>query len=148
MGGSGEPIWPRGVVGSISHAAGSAVSAVAHHGDVSGIGIDLEHDRDVADIVHLVAFGAERDWLDSHMASIRDRKLLELFAAKESLFKAVFPKVKRYFDFDAVELEPQADGSIFRSRFLTPLDGLAPQATVTISVVRIDDDVLALAVLP
>ncbi len=37
-----DPLWPAGVVGSITHAGESAVAAVAFRSDAGGIGIDLK----------------------------------------------------------------------------------------------------------
>ena len=38
----GFPIWPKGIVGSISHSKGTCLSAVAKSKDFEAIGIDVE----------------------------------------------------------------------------------------------------------
>jgi len=42
---AGEPLWPAGVTGSITHCPGYRACAVARAADVAGIGIDAEPDR-------------------------------------------------------------------------------------------------------
>ncbi|MFF1717797.1 hypothetical protein [Streptomyces sviceus] len=37
------PAWPDGVVGSMTHCDGYRAAAVAHAGEVLGVGIDAEH---------------------------------------------------------------------------------------------------------
>lgn len=103
-GSSGEPLWPEKVVGSITHSANLALAMVGHRSITSGIGVDLEHRRAVDEVEDLVAFDAERDWLARAGRRARADRLLELFAAKEATFKAMYPIVRRYFGFEAVRL--------------------------------------------
>ena len=49
------PIWPDGIVGSISHASHACLAAVADSGTSGGIGVDLEPDEPVdAEIERIV----------------------------------------------------------------------------------------------
>ena len=53
----GFPIWPKGIVGSISHSKGTCLSAVAKSKDFEAIGIDVEQfnrmkERSVERIAH------------------------------------------------------------------------------------------------
>ena len=43
----GEPLWPAGFIGSISHSKRLSVAAVAKQEDFMAVGIDIEDDRDV-----------------------------------------------------------------------------------------------------
>lgn len=107
------PLWPPGVVGSISHAGGSAVAAVARGGagdargpgdlrGVAALGLDLEVIRPLeAGVASLIADTAERAWIGGDAA-----RLILLFSAKESIFKALYPLHGAFFDFDAVHLDP------------------------------------------
>ena len=90
---AGEPRWPDGVVGSITHCAGYRASAVALARDVAAIGIDAEPCMALADgLLMAVAGDAERAWLaelsTAGQGTPWDRVL---FSAKESVYKAWYP---------------------------------------------------------
>lgn len=144
---SGAPVWPDGLVGSISHSAGRAVAVVGSLSATPGIGVDMEHRRAVDEIESLVAFGLELQWLQSQPDAVRADRLLELFAAKESLFKAVFPGYGRFFGFEAVRLKQDRAVGRFVARFPEPLDGFDHHDAISLFVGWSGDAVLALAVL-
>src|SRR5262249_58497649 len=87
---AGEPRWPDGVVGSITHCAGYRACAVAPARGMAAIGIDAEPCLTLADgLLAAVAGAAERAWLAELGAASPgmpwDRLL---FSAKESGYKA------------------------------------------------------------
>ncbi len=61
QGPAGEPQWPAGVTGSITHCPGYRACAVARTADPAGLGIDAEPDEALPDgLIQAVATGAER----------------------------------------------------------------------------------------
>jgi len=100
------PIWPEEVVGSISHTDNSACCAVALKTDVPYLGIDKEDwipsliIKDISDnIIN------EREKLLLRRLSLDFEKAFTLtFSAKECLFKALYPSIGYYFDFDSAEI--------------------------------------------
>jgi len=106
----GRPLWPDDVVGTISHSAGVAVAAVAPRGRCAGIGVDIEHlDRTLkTDITRRVCTEGERPWVSGEPGNAR---LLMLFAAKEVVFKCLYPIERVYLDFHDAQLRwrPEAD---------------------------------------
>ncbi|MBR9909210.1 MAG: 4'-phosphopantetheinyl transferase superfamily protein [Gammaproteobacteria bacterium] len=133
----GIPTWPQGFTGSISHCRGQAVALVVqqdHAGRAGkahwpGLGIDIEEivpAETAANIECRLLDRAERAILDG--ASVSRQLLLTLmFSAKESFFKAAYPVVGRYFDFDAVSvihIEPRL--SSLRLRINQPLHSSLP----------------------
>ncbi|UNE64529.1 4'-phosphopantetheinyl transferase family protein [Xanthomonas oryzae] len=105
-----EPIWPKTAVGSISHTHRLAMSAVAPADRWRGIGIDLEHlaDPDAqaalrATVVNASELALLQRLHDAGDATL-DALLTLVFSAKESLFKASFAAVGRYFDFSAAQV--------------------------------------------
>jgi 4'-phosphopantetheinyl transferase EntD len=105
-----EPIWPHGLVGSITHCRGYRAAAVARSELYQGIGIDAEPHTALPDgIVNRVALPEERRWLDvqADMGVHWDRVV---FSAKESVYKAWFPVTRRWLGFEDVVLQinPQA----------------------------------------
>lgn len=106
----GEPLWPDGVVGSISHCAGYRVAAVARRTDLLALGMDAEPAGPLPEgVLDAVTVAGERAALESCRRVAPevcwDRVL---FSAKESVYKAWFPLTGRPLDFlDAlVRLDP------------------------------------------
>jgi|SRR5471032_121057 len=102
------PVWPEGVVGSITHSHALAAAVVAPASLCRGVGIDVEEvvTPEVWDALrHSVVSPAEYDLLQVLAGRTDLGTLLTLvFSAKESFFKASFSAVGRYFDFDALVL--------------------------------------------
>jgi 4'-phosphopantetheinyl transferase EntD len=104
-----EPVWPFGLIGSISHCDGLAAAVVLPRGSRCGVGIDME--AVVADTLHgtlraTVLDTAEWGQLERLAADALPLNLLLTiaFSAKESLFKAAFGAVGRFFGFEAARL--------------------------------------------
>ena len=118
-----EPLWPGGVVGSITHTCGQAVAAVAFSEDCGGIGLDMEHRSGFFDeLVDQVVYGQELEWIRGQRDADRPSRVLEVFSAKESIYKAFFPRVRRYFGFEAARLTPLEEPPRFEGRLVEPLD--------------------------
>jgi len=113
----GEPLWPGGVVGSITHCQGYRACAVARAGDVLSVGIDAEvHEPLPAGVLEEVAFGRELAMVADRGAGVCLDRLL--FSAKESVYKAWFPLARRWLGFEDVELTIDVDGAAFCARLL------------------------------
>ncbi len=122
-----EPLWPVGIVGSITHACDHAVAAVARSESCGGIGLDLEHrSRFFEELIDQVAYGQERVWIDRQREADRPARSLEVFSAKESIYKAFFPRIRRYFGFEAARLTPVDEPRGFAGRLVEPLDEAYP----------------------
>lgn len=121
---SREPIWPAGVFGAISHIAGVGVALVAPTEQTDGVGIDIEAHRHAPELEEQVPRPEERHWLDTHSSPDRSAQLLALFSAKETVFKAFYPSVGRYFGFQAASLVPTSSG--FRASLLENIDDRYP----------------------
>ncbi len=96
----GEPIWPEGIVGSITHADGYAAAAVSKADLIRAIGVDLISLKRKVDpaIARHICLPLERDWVFSHPQQ-QQQRLLGLFSAKESAFKALYPLCKCFISF-------------------------------------------------
>jgi 4'-phosphopantetheinyl transferase EntD len=98
----GCPVWPHGLIGSISHTDAYATAAVARIGEATGLGVDVEPVMSPAaadEVARLVA--SEDEALRAAEAASLDRpqSLTLLFSAKECLFKALYPLTRRHFDY-------------------------------------------------
>jgi 4'-phosphopantetheinyl transferase EntD len=99
----GEPLWPPGVVGSITHCADYRACAVAIASSVALIGIDAEEDAPLPrGVLRKVGFGPELELVRRPAAVAVDRLL---FSAKESVYKAWYPLTRRRLGFADVSVE-------------------------------------------
>jgi 4'-phosphopantetheinyl transferase EntD len=114
---SGEPLWPTGVVGAISHAGDLAIAIVGEQTHYGGLGVDLEQlSRGLtARAARLVCTPAEMEWVDPEAGTAR---LTMLFSAKEAVFKALFPIEGVWLGFGDAELSWQAERCAFEARLL------------------------------
>ncbi|MCG7584764.1 4'-phosphopantetheinyl transferase [Photobacterium sp. OFAV2-7] len=96
------PLWPEGMTGSISHSNNHAVCIVQPLEIAEqGIGIDIEQrmsDSTANSVKSTIINDAEYNLIMNHYVSFAEG-LTAVFSAKESLFKALYPQVKAYFDF-------------------------------------------------
>ena len=95
---AGEPRWPAGLVGSITHCPGYRACAVARAADLAAIGIDAEPDEDLpGDLIGAVATAAELAWI-RRMAAARPavRWARLIFSVKEAAGKAWYPLTGRW----------------------------------------------------
>lgn len=101
IGPSGEPLWPEGVSGSITHSGTQAMAVVVRHPDAL-IGIDCEAilpDREAREIQDGIINAQEAMCLTRSGYPFA-LALTLAFSAKESLFKALFPKANTYMGFE------------------------------------------------
>ena len=115
----GEPRWPTGVVGSITHCDGYRACAVAWSEAVASLGIDAEPNAPLPDgVLEEVAFGRELELAHAVADQLRVDRLG--FCAKEAVYKAWFPLAGRWLGFDDVELSLDLANEEFRARLLVP----------------------------
>jgi 4'-phosphopantetheinyl transferase EntD len=99
------PRWPAGYVGSITHSHDRAAAAVALADAFRSLGVDLERTRRPSDaLLARVTRPAERETLRALPASELPLAFTALFAAKESLYKAVNPLTGTYLGFGDAEV--------------------------------------------
>jgi enterobactin synthetase component D len=100
------PVWPERIIASISHSAGKACCAVTYKHSSEYVGIDIEQQLDIRTIQSIESsIVTKNELIYLHQLSLDYKIAFTLiFSAKESLFKAIYPKVNFYFDFDVVEI--------------------------------------------
>lgn len=143
-----EPLWPEGFVGSISHAGGVAIAAVAAATRYGGIGLDVECATGVAAVASRIAYDHERDWLEAAPFAQRERRGLRLFSAKESVFKAFFPRIGERFWFERARLRWMPTCAAFRGRLTAPYDDVEGSQDIRIDVRDLEGGVLTWTVIP
>lgn len=102
-----SPIWPEGVVGSITHSNDLALAMVGNKTELKYLGVDLEHIMDEKlskEVASNILIDSELSQLTK--ASFAFNTAVSLaFSAKESLFKALSPTTRQFQDFDAALIE-------------------------------------------
>lgn len=116
----GEPSWPDGVVGSLTHCAGFRGAVVGRTSDVRSVGIDAEpHDVLPDGVLGAVSLPAERVELATLPEALHWDRIL--FCAKEATYKAWFPLTKRWLGFEDAHITFTLTGETsgaFASRIL------------------------------
>jgi enterobactin synthetase component D len=106
--GSGEdrqPLWPATFNGSLSHSNDRAACLLSPNPELA-LGIDIENlltDASARNIASSVIDAAECAMLMADPVGLGPG-LTAAFSAKEALFKALYPRVRSYFDFHAARL--------------------------------------------
>ncbi|GGY15612.1 4'-phosphopantetheinyl transferase family protein [Streptomyces anandii] len=124
------PLWPAGVVGSMTHCDGYRAAALARASHAVTVGIDAEPDGPLPHgVLESIALPGELAWARAGSgggAVHRDRLL---FSAKECVYKAWFPMMRTELDFEDAEITftpasgagpAQPSGGAFHARILRP----------------------------
>ncbi|RJO74771.1 4'-phosphopantetheinyl transferase superfamily protein [Nocardia panacis] len=96
----GAPVWPRGIVGSLTHCEGYRAAALGHAVLFRSIGIDAEPHGELPEgVLDSVSLAPEREWLRANAdAGLHLDRLL--FCAKEATYKAWWPLTSRWLGFE------------------------------------------------
>ena len=130
----GQPVWPSGVVGSITHCPGWEAACVGFERDIVALGVDVDLHR---------PFGWPSGILgERERAGLRDLETQQperhwatvAFSAKESVYKAWFPRFGTWLGFRDVEV------TLYPAR--TPDDYGPDRGTLDARLVRPMSDVL------
>lgn len=119
-GARGEPCWPAGIVGSITHCRGYRACALARERQLLAIGIDVEPNEALPEGVLAEIARAEE------LPQLRELERIApkihwdrlLFSAKESVYKVWFPLARRRLGFEDAVLAIDPLGGAFAVRLL------------------------------
>ncbi len=113
------PLWPRGVVGSLTHCDQLCAAAVAHREVVLSLGLDAELDSPLRErVAQRICTPDER----AHLAELPEllpsgwEKLV--FSAKESFYKAYYPVARSFLGFHDVGLRFDPEAQSFEVQLL------------------------------
>lgn len=115
-----EPLWPEGVVGSITHCSSYCAATVARVKDCRSIGIDAEPNEPLEPgLLSIIARDREREWVtQSTETSVCWDRLL--FSMKESVYKTWYPLERRWLGFEDAEIEVDLAMHSFQVKVLAP----------------------------
>ncbi len=116
----GEPCWPDGVVGSLTHCTGYRGAVVGRVGDVRSVGIDAEpHDVLPDGVLDAVSLPVERRELAALPTGLHWDRIL--FCAKEATYKAWYPLTRRWLGFEDAHIVFDVDSSGVQGEFITQI---------------------------
>lgn len=103
----GEPVWPQGFTGSITHYSGMAF-AVTVPQDQGFIGIDFVDLSEKLPCPHLILDLKELD--TKAVYKVKNPEIL-LFSLKESVIKILSPALQKYIEFTDIKIIPGDGGA-------------------------------------
>ncbi len=112
----GEPLWPTGVVGSLTHCAGYRAAAASTR--LTGLGIDAEPEGPLPPGTSSLVVCDDEIEVHTRRDIPRHWERI-LFSAKESAFKAWYPSARRWAEFTDARVTLAPEGS-FRVEVLVP----------------------------
>jgi 4'-phosphopantetheinyl transferase EntD len=114
----GEPLWPQGVVGSLTHTRGYRGAVVARASAVRSVGVDAEpHDVLPDKVLEAISLPAERREIAALPGGLHWDRIL--FCAKEATYKAWFPLTGRWLGFEDAHISFEADSAGQAGRFVS-----------------------------
>ncbi|MBN2342488.1 MAG: 4'-phosphopantetheinyl transferase superfamily protein [Deltaproteobacteria bacterium] len=102
-----EPLWPEGIVGSITHCSSWCAAALGYDTAMKYVGIDVEdyENRTLSpNLVKSICVPEETRWLSTFGQQDAARLAMAVFSAKESLFKALFPVARSFLGFEGAQI--------------------------------------------
>lgn len=131
-GAHGEPRWPPGIVGSITHCDGFRGAALAPAAEFAAIAIDAEPNRPLPPgTLSAIALPQESAWIRLLGVSaplVRWDRLL--FSAKETVYKLCFALTGARLGFEDASVEVEPDLGRFTARLRPGLDSRVPLPAV------------------
>lgn len=118
----GQPIWPAGIVGSITHCNGYRACAVARETEFAGVGIDSGPNEPLQERILTEVTSADERLRLAELASGEPALYWDrlLFSAKETVYKTWFPVTKRRMKFDDATVSFDPSRHVFHARLRIP----------------------------
>lgn len=117
-GDKGEPHWPDGVVGSLTHCEGYRGAVVARRTAVRSVGIDAEpHGVLPKGVLDAISLPVERTEISALPGELHWDRIL--FCAKEATYKTWFPLTQRWLGFEDAHITFTVDSAGTAGEFVS-----------------------------
>lgn len=146
VGADRAPVWPDGVIGSLTHSRTLCLAVAGRAGALSGIGIDLEPatplERNLWDSILL-----PEEQINLMRAPADQRGILAktVFSAKEAAYKAQYPISRTLFGFEVMVIELAGDR--FSAMFRDPIPPFAAGHRIEGRIIATEGQIVTLAFL-
>ena len=142
------PVWPAGLVGSITHTGEWCAAAIARADEIRSVGIDVEDARSVgSELWQILCTVRELEWLSTLPTGVRELGATALFSAKESVFKAQYPLTRRMLGHQAVEVRLSRDWRHWEGDLLAPPEAPGQERVTVEGRLLVDDAMVATCVI-
>jgi len=119
----GAPIWPEGVIGSITHTENFIGAVVESSEKLRGIGIDTEKILGPQSVVMVESLVATEEEKRKSLSFDPFEYFTLIYSAKESIFKCLNPIIQKYIEFHDVTIENVCfDSQVFTFKLLKDLN--------------------------
>jgi len=116
------PVWPSGVVGSISHTDSACLVAVSSDPSLLGVGVDVEVDEPRTQrFLERITSAVERARFTDPSAALQ--AVTQIFSIKEAVYKACFPALREHWGFKDVDVTLDSGSQRFRAALPTSAGG-------------------------
>ncbi len=140
------PVWPKGIVGSITHTKHWCAVAVAPAAHVRGIGLDIEPDTPLQQkLWESVCTPGDLAWLQDQPAHARGWLAKAIFSAKECAYKAQYGLTRQFLGFQAMSVTVDAPTNTWRAVFQQSAGDQFATGDVLVGKLRRTGDYLATA---
>ncbi|WP_396932230.1 4'-phosphopantetheinyl transferase [Mycolicibacterium sp.] len=117
-GDKGQPCWPDGVVGSLTHTQGYRGAVVGRSSAVRSVGIDAEPHGVLPDgVLSAISLPVERHEIGALPGGLNWDRIL--FCAKEATYKVWFPLTERWLGFEDAHITFDVDASGVTGTFVS-----------------------------
>ena len=132
-----SPIWPEGIVGSISHTDDYCVAVTALSRHHISVGVDIEPMEPIeSSLWDSICTEGELRWLRRQHALKQGLLCRLIFSAKECIYKYQYPMTNTFLDFHDVEVRFNLPEESFQGFYVRPDETLL-HGTVLIGRYRI-----------
>jgi len=119
-GDKGQPCWPDGIVGSLTHTRGYRGAVVGRSSVVRSVGIDAEPHGVLPDgVLNAVSLPVERHEIGVLPGGLHWDRIL--FCAKEATYKVWFPLTERWLGFEDAHITFAVDPSGVTGTFVSQI---------------------------
>lgn len=110
-----SPVWPAGVVGTITHTRDYCAAAVARAAEIRSVGMDAERHKELNPGVRRLICLPEEEERCARLPSGVSWPAV-VFSAKETVYKVWHPVVGSWLDFHDARVELDPDAGTFTAR--------------------------------
>jgi 4'-phosphopantetheinyl transferase EntD len=119
------PVWPPGIVGSLSHCNDYCGVAVARRDEIASVGFDVERAGPLkSPVIRMICTETESAWAEKTAPRTGVDWHKVIFSAKESTYKCYYPLARRMLNFHDVEVSIDPEKKTFSARLLRGTDGI------------------------
>ena len=138
------PVWPDGIVGSISHGRKVCGAVVGPTSRYHAVGLDIEEVARISPALwNSICTDAELSALEQMQPDLRQNHVALLFAMKEAFYKFQYPITAQYLGFKDVTIRVESERFVFTVAPEKQLAGLS-LSEVEADFKFIDDAIICL----